>query len=133
MWTLHINDENKLLVLKLSDALTLPELSDILKEIYDKYDGKFAAYNRLIDISALTDVNINLDTVSSNIREYRRQIKPDHPVKIALFITQKYIGGFAYLYKLILGDELFQTEIFDSLDDCAQYLSADKKLLENAE
>ena len=48
MWTLNINEEKKLLILKLSDTLTLNELSEFLKEIYDKNDGKFATYNRLV-------------------------------------------------------------------------------------
>jgi len=73
-----------------------------------------------------------VDTVSSRIYEYRRQIKPDNPVKISLFIPQRYIGGFSYLYKSMLSDDLFQIEISDSLDECAEYLSVDKKLLEDA-
>jgi len=36
MWTLNINEENKLLILKLSDTLTLNELSEFLKEIYER-------------------------------------------------------------------------------------------------
>ncbi len=76
MWTLNINEEKKLLILKLSDTLTLNDLS--------------------------------------------------------LFIPQKYIGGFSYLYKSMLSDDLFKIEILDSLDECAKYLSVDKKLLEDA-
>ena len=48
MWTLNINKEKKLLILKLSGTLTLNELSEYLIEIYDKNDGKFAAFNRFI-------------------------------------------------------------------------------------
>ena len=33
MWTLNINEEKRLLILKLSDALTLNELSEFLKDI----------------------------------------------------------------------------------------------------
>jgi hypothetical protein len=132
MWTLNINEEKKLLILKLSDTLTLNELSEFLKEIYDKNDGKFAAFNRFVDLSALKDIKIDLDTVSSRVHEYRRQITPDTPVKISLFIPQKYIGGFSYLYKSMLSDDLFKIEILDSLDECAKYLSVDKKLLKDA-
>jgi hypothetical protein len=132
MWTLNINEEKKLLILKLSDTLTLNELSEFLKEIYDKNDGKFAAFNRFVDLSALKDIKIDLDTVSSRVHEYRRQITPDTPVKISLFIPQKYIRGFSYLYKSMLSDDLFKIEILDSLDECAEYLSVDKKLLEDA-
>jgi len=131
MWTLNINEEKKLLILKLSDTLTLNELSEFLKEIYDKNDGKFATFNRFVDLSALKDIKIDLDTVSSRVHEYRRQIKPDTPVKISLFIPQKYISGFSYLYKSMLSDDLFKIEILDSLDKCAEYLSVDKKLLED--
>jgi len=76
MWTLNINEEKKLLTLKLFDTLTLNELS--------------------------------------------------------LFIPQKYITGFSYLYKSMLSDDLFKIEILESLDTCAEYLSVDKKLLEDA-
>jgi len=132
MWTLKINEEKKLLILKISDTLTLDELSDILKEIYMENDGKFATYNRFADLSDLKDIKIDFDTFSSRIHEYRRCINLDNPVKVSLFIPENYIGGFPYLYKSMLSDNLFQIEISDSLDECAEYLSVDKKLLENA-
>jgi hypothetical protein len=131
MWTLNINEEKKLLILKLSGTLTLDELSEFLKEIYDKNEGKFATFYRFVDLSALKVIKIDLDTVSSRVHEYRRRIIPDTPVKISLFIPQEYISGFSYLYKSMLSDDLFKIEILDSLDKCAEYLSVDKKLLED--
>ena len=132
MWTLNINEENKLLILKISDTLTLNELSEILKAIYDENNGRFATFNRFADLSDLKEIEIDFDTVSSRIYEYRRCINSDNPVKISLFMPQKYIGGFSHLYKSMLSDDLFQIEISDSLDECAEYLSVDKKLLEDA-
>jgi hypothetical protein len=132
MWTLNINEQKKLLTLTISDILTLNELSEFLKEIYDENDGKFATFNRFVNLSALKEIKIDLDTVSSNVHEYRRQIKPDNPVKISLFIPQKYIMGFSYLYKSMLSDDQFKIEILESLDKCAEYLSLDKILLEDA-
>jgi hypothetical protein len=132
MWTINLQKDKKLLILRLSDTLTLDELSECLKEIYDKNEGKFAAFDRFVDLSYLKEINIDLDTVSSYVHKYRRQIKPDRPVKISLFVPQKYIQGFSYLYKSMLSDELFKLEILDSLDKCAEYLSVDKKLLEDA-
>ena len=132
MWTININKEKKLLKLKLSDTLTLNELSEFLEEIYDKNEGKFATFYRFVDLSALKVIKIDLDTVSSRVHEYRRRIIPDTPVKISLFIPQEYISGFSYLYKSMLSDDMFKIEILDSLDKCAEYLSVDKKLLEDA-
>ena len=132
MWTLDVNKDKKLLILKLSDTLTLNELSEYLKEIFDKDDGKFAAFDRFVDLSSLKEIKIDLDTVSSYVYKYRRKTKPDNPVKVSLFVPQKYITGFSYLYKSMLSDELFKLEILDSLDKCAEYLSVDKKLLEDA-
>ena len=131
MWTLNINEEKKLLILKLSGTLTLDELSEFLKEIYDENEDKFATFYRFVDLSALKVIKIDLDTVSSRVHEYRRRIIPDTPVKISLFIPQEYISGFSYLYKSMLSDDLFKIEILDSLDKCAEYLSVDKKLLED--
>ena len=132
MWTININEEKKLLTLNLSDTLILNELSEILKEIYDNNDGKFAAFNRFVDLSTLKEITINLDTVSSHVHEYRRQITPEKPVKISLFIPQKYIKGFSYLYKSMLSDDLFKIEILESLAECAEFLSVDQKFLEEA-
>jgi len=131
MWTLNVNEEKKLLILNLSGTLTLDELSEFLKEIYDENEGKFATFYRFVDLSALKVIKIDLDTVSSRVHEYRRRIIPDTPVKISLFIPQEYISGFSYLYKSMLSDDLFKIEILDSLDKCAEYLSVDKKLLED--
>ncbi len=132
MWALNINEETKLLVLKLSDTLTLDELSEFLKEIYDNNGGKFAAFDRFVDLSALKEIKIDLDTVVSRVHEYRRKIKPYTSIKISLFIPQRYIVGFSFLYKSMLSDALFRLEIFDSLNKCAEYLSVDKNLLEGA-
>ena len=132
MWTININEEKNLLTLNLSGTLNLDELSEILIEIYDKNDGKFAVLNRFVDLSALEEVKIDLNTVSSRIHEHRRQITPETPVKISLFIPQKYIKGFSYLYKSMLSDELFKIDILESLEECAKYLSVEQKLLEDA-
>jgi hypothetical protein len=132
MWKINLNKDKKLLILRLSDTLTLNELSEYLKEIYDKDDGKFATFNRFVDLSALKEIKIDLDTFSSYVHKYRRQIKPDSPVKISLFVPQKYVKGFSYLYKSMLSDDMFKLEILDSLDKCAEYLSVDKMLLEDA-
>jgi len=130
MWTLNIDEEKKLLILKIYDTLTLNELSEILKAIYDKNDGRYAVFNRFADLSDLKEIEIDFDTASSRIHDYRRCINSDNPVKIALFISQNYIGGFSHLYKSLLSDDLFQIEISDSLEECAKYLSVNKKLLE---
>jgi len=132
MWSLKINEEKKLLILRMSDTLTLNELSDILKAIYIENDAKIAFYNRFVDMTDLKVIEIDFDTFSSHISRYRRLIKPDTPVKISLFIPENYIGGFPHLYKSMLSDDLFSIEISDSLDDCAEYLAVGKKLLEDA-
>ena len=112
---------------------TLNELSEFLKEIYDKNDGKFATYNRFTDLSDLKEIKIDFDTFSSCIHECRRKIAPDPPVKISLFIPKNYIGGFPQLYKSMLSNDQFSIEISDSLEECAEYLSVDKMLLKNVE
>lgn len=132
MWTLKINKEKKLLILKISDTLTLDELSDILNAIYVENDGKNATYNRFAYLSDLKDIKIDIDLVTSRINQFRRCVNLDNPVKISLFIPQRYIGGFSSIYKSMLSDDLFSIEISDSLDKCAEYLSVDKKLLEDA-
>jgi len=132
MWTLNINEEKRLLILKLSDTLTLNELSEFLKAIYIENDGKIAFYNRFVDMTDIKVIEIDFDTFSFYINRYRRLIKHDTPVKISLFIPENYIGGFPHLYKSMLSNDQFIIEISDSLYDCAEYLSVDKKLLENA-
>jgi hypothetical protein len=132
MWTLNINEENKLLILRISDTLTLNDLSDILKAIYEENDGKNVFYNRFVDLSNLKAIEIDFDTFSSQVNRYRRLTKPDTPVIITLFIPENYIGGFPHLYKSMLSDDLFSIEILDSLDECAKCLYVDKKLLEEA-
>jgi len=133
MWSLNVNEDQKLIILKLSETLTLNELSEFLIEVYDKNDGKFAAFDRFVDLSTLSEIKIDLETVSSHVHEYRRLIKPDHIVKISLFIPQNYIKGFSHLYKSMLSDELFKLEILESLDQCAKYLSVDKKILQDVD
>ena len=132
MWTLNLIEEKKLLILKISDTLTLNELSDMLKAIYIENDGKIAFYNRFVDMTDLKVIEIDFDTFSFHINRYRRLIKPDTPVKISLFIPEDYIGGFPQLYKSMLSNDQFSIEISDSLEECAEYLAVGKKLLEDA-
>ena len=132
MWSFNINEENNLLTVKISDTLTLNELSDILKVVYTENDGKIAFYNRFVDMTDLKVIDIDFDTFSSHINRYRSLTKPSTPVKISLFIPENYIGGFPHLYKSMLGNDQFSIEISDSLDECAEYLSVDKKLLGDA-
>jgi len=132
MWSLNINEEYKLLKLKISDTLTLNELSEFLKAIYIENDGKIAFYNRFVDMTDIKVIEIDFDTFSFHINRYRRLIKPDTPVKISLYIPENYIGGFPHLYKSMLSNDQFIIEISASLDECAEYLSVDKKLLEEA-
>jgi hypothetical protein len=132
MWSLKINEEKKLLVLMICNTLTFSELTEILNAIYLGNDGKYASYNRFADASNLKKIKIDIDLVEKNVKWFRRLNKPDSPVKISLFIPQRYIAGFSYLYKSMLSDDLFSVEISDSLDDSAKYLSVDKKLLEDA-
>ena len=132
MWTLEINEEKKLLILKISDTLTLGELSDILKAIYVENDGNNATYNRFAYLSDLKDIKIDIDLVTSSINQFRKCANLDNPVKISLFIPENYIRGFSSIYKSMLSDDLFSIEISDSLDECAEYLTVDKMLLENA-
>jgi hypothetical protein len=132
MWSLKINEEKKLLIFIISDTLTFSELTEILTAIYLGNDGKYASYNRFADSSNLKKIKIDIDIVEKNVKWFRRLNKPDSSVKISLFIPQRYIAGFSYLYKSMLSDDLFSVEISDSLDDSAKYLSVDKKLLEDA-
>ena len=111
MWSLNINEKKKLLILRISDTLTLYELLDILKAIYIENEGKIAFYNRFVDMTDLKVIEIDFDTFSSYTSRYRRLIKPDTPVKISLFIPENYIGGFPQLYKSMLSDDLFSIEI----------------------
>ena len=129
MWNMTKDDNNKLLKIKISDKLNLEELSDILKAIYTESDGKNSNYNRFADLTDLKDIKIDFDTACSRINEYRCLIQPNRPIKISLFIPQKYITGFSHLYKSMSGEDVFQVEISESLDDCAKYLSVDKKVL----
>ena len=74
MWTLNINEEKKLLILRISDTLTLNELSDILRSIYLENDGKIAFYNRFVDMTDIKVIEIDFDTFSFHINRYRRLI-----------------------------------------------------------
>ena len=107
MWSLNINEEQKLLIFKFSDTLTLNELSDILKAIYKENDGANAFYNRFVDMTDLKVIEIEFDTFSSHINKYSIKNKTYNTVKISLFIPENYIVGFPKLYKYMLSNYKF--------------------------
>ena len=132
MWKLICKDEKKLLILKISDKIDLNELSDILKTLYIDNRLKSLTYNRFTDLTELKNIDMNSGIASFHFNEYRFLIKPDKAIKISLFIPQKYIVGFSYLYKSMSGNDNFKLKICNSLDDCAKYLSIVKSELQNA-
>ena len=63
MWSLKINEEKKLLMLRISDTLTLNELSEFLKAIYIENDGKIAFYNRFVDMADIKSIECGKLTI----------------------------------------------------------------------
>ena len=85
-----------------------------------------------MDSTDLIDIKIDIDSITSYINKFRKCVNLDNPIKISVFIPPTYIVGFSSIYKSMLSNDLFSIEISDSLEESAEYLSVDKKLLEDA-
>ena len=129
MWTVTTNDHQNLILIKSDETLDFNSLRNVLKQIYFENEGRYSSYNRFADLSGLEKIEVDIDTLVSNVQVYRKVNPPKDDVKIAVFLSFGTTSALAQLYKMMTEDDAFGIQVFRALDECADYLSVDKALL----
>lgn len=130
MWNVTANDEEKLLLIKSDSTLNNFNIQNILHDIYVKGQGKYSSYSRLIDLTALTDIDANFDLIRDQVQWYRSANQVEADFKIAMYMPFGILQSFIDVYLQEVEDRGNRLLLSDSLDECAEYLSVDKELLQ---
>jgi hypothetical protein len=132
MWTVTINDDESLMLIKTGSVFDYRTLRELLDQIYVRNDGKHAHYDRFVDLTGLETINIDMDTVAEAAKSYRQRNHLPKGVKIAFLSPFGMTGSLAQIYKFMTEtDKLFDVQIFHSVEACAAYLQVDQSILMN--
>ena len=127
MWNVIANDEKKLLLIRSDSTLDLIKVQDVLHHIYINNEGRYSSFHRLIDLSALTDIDTNFDSIRDLVKSYREINPLEDNVKIAVHMP---LGVTQAILRIYCQEEKFSTNrylISGSYNECVHFLSVEKK------
>lgn len=127
MWHVTAKDKKKLLLIRSDSTLDFFKIQGVLHHIYIKNEGRYSSYHRLIDLSILTDVYTNLDSIRDLIKSYREINPLEDNVKIAVYIP---FGLTRAILEIYFQEERPNTNRYllsDSFDKCVHFLSVEKR------
>lgn len=131
MWTMTINDQKSLILVKSDKKLDFINIQMMLNQIYLENEGKCSWYDRFIDLSCLKEIEGNLGIIRDHIRLYHKMHPLHDDVKFAVYSPFRIFRSMIEFYKQEAQDSGFKLEISGSLDECADFLSVDKALLQS--
>ena len=130
MWTVTINDDKGLMLIKTGSVFDYRSLRELLDQIYVRSEGKHAHYNRFVNLTGLETIDVEIDTVAETAKSYRQLNRLSIGVKIAFLSPFGMTGSLAQIYKFLTEtDKLFDVQIFHSIKECAEYLQVDQSIL----
>jgi len=108
MWTVTINNDEGLMLIKTGSVFDYRTLLELLDQIYIRNDGKHAHYDRFVDLTDLETIDIDIDTLTETAKSYRRLGHLPKEVKIAFHSPFGMAGSLAQIYRLMTEtDNLF--------------------------
>ena len=90
MWTVTTNDHQNLILIKSDETLDFNSLRNVLKQIYFENEGRYSSYNRFADLSGLEKIEVDIDTLVSNVQVYRKVNPPKGNFSINYGRNKKY-------------------------------------------
>lgn len=122
MWNVIANDEKKLLIIRSDSTLNMVKVQGVLHHIYINNKGKYSSFHRLIDLSALTDIDTNFDSIRDLVKSYREINPLEDNVKIAVHIP---LGVTQAILRIYCQEETLKTNrylVSGSFDECVHFL-----------
>ena len=88
-------------------------------------------YNRFTDFNEVTAFDINLEMVKG-MTEFRKKLTPRvQPIKTCVYARTEMAIKISNQYRLMVSGEWIEVFVSGNLDDCADFLGADKAILGN--
>jgi hypothetical protein len=130
MWTVTTNDHEKLILVKSDKKIDFINIQILLNKIYLENEGKCSWYDRFIDLSDLKDIEGNLSVIRDHIRLYQKLHALNDDVKFIVYSPFGFLRSIIEFYEKEDKSRGFKLQLSDSLDECADFLSVDKALLQ---
>ena len=127
MWNVITNDEKRLLLIRSDSTLDFYEVKKVLHHIYISNEGRYSSYHRLIDLSVLTNIDTNFDSIRDLIMSYREIDPLEDNVRIAVLIP---FGVTRAILEIYCQQESLNTNrylVSDSIDECVHFLFVEKR------
>lgn len=123
MWTINVEDDKNLILLRSGESLSFIDFQNILSQMRLENKGKYASYNRFVDFSILREVNTNYDSIRDLIQKYREVNPIEDHVKIAIYPPSGFLRPIIEFY--VQEKELNTAKylVSSSLQECADFLS----------
>ena len=127
MWNVTANNEKKLLLIRSDSTLDIYKVQEVLHHIYIKNEGRYSSYQRLVDLSVLTDINTHFDSIRDLVKFYRITNPLEDNVKTALYMP---FGVTRAILEIYCQQESLNTNrylVSGSIDECVHFLSVEKR------
>ena len=131
MWTVTVNDQKSLILVKSDEKLDFINIQMMLNQVYLDNEGKYSWYDRFIDLSDLQNIEGNLGTIRDHIRLYQKMHPLNDDVKFVVYSPFSILRSIIEFYEQETKDSGFKLKVSSSLDECADFLSVDKVLLQS--
>ncbi|MCG6911181.1 MAG: hypothetical protein LJE94_13795 [Deltaproteobacteria bacterium] len=129
MWSVTINEDRKLVLVKSSASLDYASIRSALHQIYLKDQGRYSSYDRFLDLSKIGDVNAHFDSIRDQIYWYRKANPFENGVKTAVYLPFGILRAVVEIYVQEAGIENGNLMVTDSVDRCAEYLQVGRDVL----
>lgn len=127
MWNVTANNEKKLLLIRSDSTLDIYKVQEVLHHIYIKNEGRYSSYQRLVDLSVLTDINTHFNSIRDLVKFYRITNPLEDNVKIALYMP---FGVTRAILEIYCQQESLNTNrylVSGSIDECVHFLFVEKR------
>lgn len=133
MWTVTEKEDQNLLIVRSDAVFDYSTLRDFLSKVYVEDKGRLASYDRFADLSAIKLVDVHIDTVVEVVQSHRRLNPPSNEVKAAVLLPSGLASSLAHIFKAATeNDSLINIQVFNSIEDCAEYLKVDQSILNHS-
>jgi hypothetical protein len=92
---------------------------------------KMEPFDRFIDLSYVEELAVQFDDVSKIARKRRQVISelPEQKIKMAFLVNHALKYGMVRMYESLLDSERYEVQIFQSIENVAQWFKVDPELI----
>ena len=127
-WKDSVN-EFKIVILTISNELSHASLQPVMEKVEALEVMYVNGFNRFTDLSNVHDLSLTSDEIW-NISQRRAMMYKGPNVKSAIFSSDKLMFGMMNIYATMIDPSPIEVEVFDDLNECADWLGLSYETLQ---